>query len=456
MSFPRYPKYKDSGVEWLGEVPEHWSVEPFKRQIERNDGGVWGDDPDGLNDTIVLRSTEQTVDGRWQLDDPAPRKLTESEINAALLSEGDLLLTKSSGSSLHIGKTTLVTAEIAAMRCCYSNFMQRIRTKASFSPKLAWHVLNNELARNQFDLLSNSSTGLANLNSTMVGQILVIVPSLAEQTAIAAFLDRETGKIDELVAEQRRLMELLKEKRQAVISHAVTRGLNPAAPLQPSGIEWLGDVPAHWEVKPLGRITLSRCDGPFGSGLKSEHYAESGVRVIRLQNIRAEGFNDSDAAFIDKEYHDDELTGHEVVAGDVLIAGLGDDNNLVGRACVAPGGIEPAMVKADCFRFRLDRERALPTFVATVLSVSATFDAGVLATGTTRSRIPLSITCGRRIPLPPLAEQTTIVAHLERELATFDALTTEAQRAIALLQERRTALISAAVTGQIDVRAAGR
>jgi type I restriction enzyme S subunit len=257
-----------------------------------------------------------------------------------------------------------------------------------------------------------------------------------------------------LVAEQRRLMELLKEKRQAVISHAVICGLNPAAPLKPSGIEWLGDVPAHWEVKPLGRITLSRCDGPFGSGLKSEHYAESGVRVIRLQNIRAEGFNDSDAAFIDTEYHDKELTGHEVVAGDVLIAGLGDDNNLVGRACVAPIGIEPAMVKADCFRFRLDRERALPTFVATVLSVSATFDAGMLATGTTRSRIPLSITCSRRIPLPPLAEQITIVAHLDRELATFDTLTAEAQRAIDLLQERRTALISAAVTGQIDVREA--
>jgi type I restriction enzyme S subunit len=110
MSFPRYPKYKDSGVEWLGEVPEHWSVEPFKHQIDRNDGGVWGDDPDGANDTIVLRSTEQTVDGHWKLDDPAPRKLSESELGSSLLAENDLLLTKSSGSSLHIGKTTLVTA----------------------------------------------------------------------------------------------------------------------------------------------------------------------------------------------------------------------------------------------------------------------------------------------------------------------------------------------------------
>jgi type I restriction enzyme S subunit len=129
MTFPRYPKYKDSGVEWLGEVPAHWSIEPFKRQIERNDGGVWGDDPDGQGDTIVLRSTEQTVDGRWQLDDPAPRKLSETDINGSLLVESDLLMTKSSGSALHIGKTTLVTAEIAVLRCCYSNFMQRVRTR---------------------------------------------------------------------------------------------------------------------------------------------------------------------------------------------------------------------------------------------------------------------------------------------------------------------------------------
>jgi type I restriction enzyme S subunit len=213
---------KASGVEWLGGVPEHWGVEPFKHQIERNDGGVWGDDPDGISDTIVLRSTEQTSDGRWQIDDPAPRKLTEAEISGSLLVEGDLLLTKSSGSSLHIGKTTLVTAEIAAMRCCYSNFMQRIRMRPSFLPKLAWHFMNNDLARLQFDLLSNSSTGLANLNATMIGQIIVPVPPLPEQTQIAAYLDVETAKFATLTAEAQHAIDLLQERRTALISAAVT------------------------------------------------------------------------------------------------------------------------------------------------------------------------------------------------------------------------------------------
>ena len=213
---------KPSGIEWLGDVPEGWSVAPFKRQIARNDGGVWGDDPDGISDTIVLRSTEQTVDGRWQLDNPASRKLSEPDIDGALLDEGDLLLTKSSGSSLHIGKTTLVTAEIAEMRCCYSNFMQRIRTKPTFLPKLAWYFLNNQLARQQLDLVSNSTTGLANLNATMVGQLVVIVPPFPEQTAIVGFLETELLKFDTLTAEAQRAIDLLQERRTALISAAVT------------------------------------------------------------------------------------------------------------------------------------------------------------------------------------------------------------------------------------------
>jgi type I restriction enzyme S subunit len=215
-------KMKDSGVEWIGEVPEHWIVSPFKWQIERNDGGVWGVDPDGTDDTIVLRSTEQTVDGRWRIDDPARRKLSTAEKNAALLAEGDLVVTKSSGSALHIGKTTIVTPEIAAMGCCYSNFMQRIRTRPSFKSMLAWYVMNSDIVRLQFDLLSNSTTGLANLNGTMIGQVLLAIPPVSEQTAIVSFLDRETARIDLLIEKVQLSIDLLKKRRSALITAAVT------------------------------------------------------------------------------------------------------------------------------------------------------------------------------------------------------------------------------------------
>lgn len=451
MRLPRYNEYKKTDTSWLGEIPAHWGIKRLKWFIQRNDGGVWGEDPDGENDTLVLRSTEQSVDGYWRLDEPARRKLTESEKNSALLELGDLLVTKSSGSSLHIGKTTLVDEKVAQLSCCYSNFMQRIRLKNEFLPKLAWYAMNNEVARLQFDLLSNSTTGLANLNGSMISEILLPIPSREEQESIIIFLDRETAKIDALIAEQEKLLALLAEKRQATISHAVTKGLNPDAPMKDSGVEWLGEVPAHWELTPLARISLERCDGPFGSGIKSEHYTDEGALVVRLQNIRAGLFCKGEPVFLDGHYFLEKLRGHEVREGDLLVAGLGDDNNLLGRACVAPV-LGMALVKADCFRFRLDIKRAVPEFVAWQLSAGASYDAGILATGTTRSRIPLSIMSSRKVVLPSVEEQEVIAAFVDRENTKIDSLKVESERAIALLKERRAALISAAVTGQIDVR----
>ena len=449
MSFPRYPAYKDSGVEWLAEVPGHWDVQPFKHQVDRNDGGVWGEDPDGIDDTIVLRSTEQTVDGHWKLDDPAPRKLSESEIRGSLLAEDDLLLTKSSGSSLHIGKTTLVTAEIATMRCCYSNFMQRIRMRPTFLPKLAWYVMNNDLARLQFDLLSNSSTGLANLNATMVGQIVVPVPLLPEQTQIAAFLDRETAKIDALVAEQRRLMALLKEKRQAVISHAVTRGLNPHAPMKPSGIEWLGDVPEHWEVIALKRIA----DVQTGVAKGKDHGNRNTITVpyLRVANVQ-DGYLDLETvATMDIPAED--LQRYALQPGDVLMNEGGDFDKL-GRGHVWDGQIDPCITQNHVFAVR-------PRNVTSAWLNAITGSDFAQFYFMTRSKqstnlASISSTNLMELPvvLPPESEQKSILMFIADQSARFDTLKTEAQRAIDLLQERRTALISAAVTGQIDVRGA--
>ena len=274
---------------------------------------------------------------------------------------------------------------------------------------------------------------------------------VAEQRAIAAFLDRETAKIDGLVARKERLIELLQEKRAALITRAVTRGLDPNVLLKDSGVAWLGEIPAHWETLALSRVTISRCDGPFGSRLKSEHYSESGTRVVRLQNIGWAEFINSDAAYLDKAYAR-RLGDHSVKGEEILIAGLGDDGHPVGRACVAPVEIEPAMVKADCFRFRLDRQRVLPRYAAFQLSATASAVAGCQATGATRMRMNLATSARRKIALPPPKEQRTIAAFLDRETAKIDALISKIRQAIDHLKEFRTALISATVTGKIDVR----
>lgn len=445
----RYPAYGDSGVEWLGEVPAGWALCPLGRLTSKIGSGKT---PNGgaetyLDEGVVFVRSQNVYDDGLRLDEVVCiSKKTDEEMSNSRVHANDILL-NITGASL--GRTCVVPDGFPP-----ANVNQHVcilRLKDLLSVPFVAMALKSPETKMQ---IASCLTGAARdgLNFEQVADIELILPSLPEQTAIAAFLDRETAKIDGLVAEQRRLIGLLGEKRQAVISLSVTKGLNPKAPLKPSGIDWLGDVPEAWEVCSLKHVTHEKCDGPFGSGLKSDHYTDEGTRVIRLQNIKAIEFNDGDAAFIDSDYASTELMRHEVRAGDLLIAGLGDDRNLVGRACVAPTGIEPAMVKADCFRFRLNPHSASAQFVAFQLNVSAHVDAGRMANGTTRSRIPLSQMAERSIALPPTEEQMAIASHVSGALRTFDTLTTTAESAIALLQERRAALISAAVTGKIDVR----
>ena len=212
---------KDSGIEWLGKIPAHWDVKPFKALLSRNDSGAWGEDfsEDGI---IVLRSTEQTLDGKWNIENPAKRRLKPRESIETRLEEGDLVVTKSSGSELHIGKTSIVDKSVAALNCCFSNFMQRLRLARPNRSRIFWHFMNCPVAREQLIFLSSTTTGLGNLNGTILGNIQVPVATEDEQRKIASFLDRETAKIDTLVAKILEAIDRLKEYRTALISAAVT------------------------------------------------------------------------------------------------------------------------------------------------------------------------------------------------------------------------------------------
>jgi type I restriction enzyme S subunit len=174
--------------------------------------------------------------------------------------------------------------------------------------------------------------------------------------------------------------------------------------------------------------------------------------VVRLQNIGCGEFKGNDAAYISEGHWLGVIGGgHDVVPGDVLIAGLGDENNPLGRACVAPGGLGKTIVKADCYRFRLG-PRANSVYIAWLLSSTATSECGYLATGATRDRLNLGIASARVVVLPPVVEQERIVEALARRLARLDLLDRKTKQSIVLLKERRSALITAAVTGKIDLR----
>jgi len=437
----RYPAYKDSGVEWLGEVPSEWAIVSLKTILSRNDGGVWGEDPVDGEGVTVLRSTEQTEGGEWCIDDPAARQLTIAEAARYLLETGDLLITKSSGSAKHIGKTTLVNDEVAALACCYSNFMQRIRLLPNIVPRLVWYFLNNRLARLQFELLSNTTTGLANLTAGMIGAVQLPLPPLPEQRAIADFLDREVAKIDDLVAEQRRLIALLAEKRQAVISHAVTRGLNPDAPLKPSGIDWLGDIPQGWEVVRFSRL-VSIAEGqvdpeqePYTSmPLIAPNHIESGTgRLLKVETAAEQGAVSGKYLF---------------EAGAVVYSKI---RPALAKAVTAPvAGLCSADMYPLTSRGKLDHDFLKLSLLTPGFTAWATMESDRVA----MPKINREKLNELMLPVPPIQEQHQIVVHVEAETSQIDVLCEVATSAITLLQERRAALISAAVTGKIDVREA--
>lgn len=290
------------------------------------------------------------------------------------------------------------------------------------------------------------------LSADELGAFSIPVPPLTEQVAIECFLDRETAKIDALVAEQEQLITLLKEKRQAVISHAVTKGLDPSVPMKDSGVEWLGEVPAHWRfgavkhfIAPIGDAIKT---GPFGSHLTAADMQAGSIKVYNQRNVIDCDFESGDNFITTEKF--EELRSFEAFPGDLLITTRGT----IGRAAILPDGAERGILHPCLLRVQPDTSRLRVNFLRTLVQ-----DSNLLRTqlsyqsNATTIEVIYSYTIASVvIPVPPVAEQDEILDFLSDELRQLDTLTAEAQRAVALLMERRSALISAAVTGQIDVR----
>jgi type I restriction enzyme S subunit len=284
MSFPRYPTYKPSGVEWLGEVPEHWKLVPIKRILQSIEQG-WSPQceaaPAEPGEWGVLK-VGCVNGGKFNPDEnkALPRELLPDERLG--IRGGDVLVSRANTREL-VGSVAMAERDYPNILLC--DKLYRLRTdQPACSPAFLARYLASDGARNVIETsASGASSSMLNIGQSVIINMPIALPSASEQAGLIQFLDRETAKIDALIAEQQRLIELLQEKRQAVISHAVTKGLNPDAPMKDSGVEWLGEVPEHWIITRLGRMSTSRCDGPFGSGLKSEHYVDSGVLVVRLQ-----------------------------------------------------------------------------------------------------------------------------------------------------------------------------
>ena len=382
------------------------------------------------------------------------RVLSSQARREAVLAAGDLVVTKSSGSELHIGKTSLVTHREAQLEACFSNFMQRLRCLPTFNPRLAWFLLNSPVGRQQLVFGSNTTTGLANLNATILGDIVTPIPPLDEQRAIAAFLDRETERIDSLVAKKRLLIERLQEYRTALITRTVTRGLPPEAAraagldpsprLKPSGVEWLGDIPEHWSTPHLNaryEIVLGKMLDE--SKITGEHL------IPYLRNVDVQWNRVSCANLPDMDIRPDEYERYTVREGDVLVCEGGEP----GRAAIVPNDAAGLGFQKALHRLRPLSGEEHPRFLLYTLSFAAAYGA-FDAQGNPNTILHLTGDMLRayRFPNPPVEEQREIGDYLDGETTRLDRLSRRVKLAVERLQEHRTALITAAVTGKIDVR----
>ncbi len=432
MSFPRYPKYKDSGVEWLGEVPEHWDVMALRRLAMRTQTG----------------STPPTAEAKYYEDGTIPwygpasfdDRIEVSQaakfLHASAVSDGAArVFAPGATLVITIGATIGKVSSLPHSASCNQQITAIEMDQRRVHPRFATYQLKR--LEPSLRAIAPSAT-LPILDQGEISELRVCIPPIEEQSIVAEFLDRETGKIDELVAEQQRLMELLKEKRQAVISHAVTKGLNPRTPMKTSGIEWLGDVPAHWGTCQSRRMFAVRSEPALASDQMLTASQKYGV-LLQSDFVELEG-----------------RRVVEVIMGKESLKHVEPDDFIISMRSFQ-GGIEWCKLRGSTsFHYVMLKpvKDVHPPFFAHLFKSATYIQALRTTTDLIRDGQELRFSNFAQVDLPvvPLEEQAMIATFLDREVAKLDALAAEAQKAIDLLQERRTALISAAVTGQIDVR----
>jgi type I restriction enzyme S subunit len=435
MSFPRYQQYVDSGTGWLGEYPSHWKAVPLwtlfwriKRQGHSEEELL-----SVYRDHGVVPKSSRDDNNNKQSDDLSVYQLVDVGdlvINKMKAWQGSVAISQVRGIVSPAYFTYQATHQEDQRFLHYLMRSQRYIT--------GYLSLSKGIRVNQWDLEPQYHSRMP-----------VLLPPIEEQRRIADLLDRETAKIDALVEEQERLIELLKEKRQAAITQAVTKGLNQSVPMKDSGVEWLGKVPAHWKFGKAGFYVSVLPGYAFSSGDFSLH--DSDTKLLRGINVGVGELRWDDVVYWVRKPSDG-LDAYELAEGDVVIG--------MDRPLIADGMRVARVTLSDLPCLLLQRVAKVQPgslmdsrFIMRLLS-SLAFEAHFApeTTGVSVPHISGEQICCFLVPVPPLEEQRQICDFVEVEIAKIDALTREAEFATALLVERRSALISAAVTGKIDVR----
>ena len=434
MEFKQYPSYKNSGVEWLGDVPEHWNTKPTKycfklitdKAIENN------------SEVLLSVYTDIGVKPRSELEERGNKASTTD--GYWIVKKGDIIVNKLLAWMGAIGLSNYSGVTSPAYDI--------LRIKYNYTPEYYNYLFRNG---DMFTEFKRYSRGLMDMRLRLYfsefGNIKLPVPSIDEQQKIVSFLDTETARIDTLIAKQEKLIELLEEQRKSIISHAVTKGLNPNALMKDSGVEWLGDVPDHWMIpssKYLLEIPIT--DGPH----ETPNFVDGGIPFISAEAI-SKGKIDFDKkrgyitpelnAIYSKKYspkiEDIYMVKSGATTGKVAMVETSDEFNIWSPLAV----------------FRCNKNKMLPKFLLAVFNSSHFYDALVLNWSYgTQQNIGMGVLSNIEIPCPPLKEQTEIIQYLDAQNTKFDKLIGTQSQLIEKLKEYRSSIISHAVTGKIDVR----
>ncbi len=428
-----YPAYKESGVEWLGRIPEHWEITPLKYEAEFVNGAAFKPEQwseigtpiiriENLNGSLNFNCFDGEMDARYHVE------------------QGDLLFGWSGNRGTSFGPFIWPHAGRH-----YLN--QHIFRICNFKFDKAWFYWSLKAVTAHVEDQAHGIIGMVHITKGDLGAIKIATPAFAEQQAISAHLDRETARIDALIEKKTRFIELLREKRQALITHAVTKGLDPSVKMKTSGVAWLGEVPEHWDVSPLKHLVRFRSGGtPSKDNLE---FWDGDIPWASAKDLKQEVLADTI----------DHLTESAIDSGAALLVPPGSilvvvRGMILARLFPVVETMAPMAINQD-LKALIPSEKLNSRYLAHLLrgssaeSLSRLEEAGH---GTKALRMENWVSI--ELPVPPLHEQLAIIEMLDIQTARIDSLADKTERSIELLKERRSALITAAVTGQIDLREA--
>ncbi len=431
-----YPVYKDSGVEWIGEVPEGWEIKRLRHVAEFTNSNVDKKSYDDQENVTLCNYTDVYYNEFITAKIPfMPSTANRDEINQFSLRKGDVLITKDSEAPDDIGIPSLVVEDVSGVVCGYH--LTLIRSSDLGTARILHRSLQSHPTKAHFFVEAPGITRYG-LSQDAIGDLKVCFPPPEDRGSISDYLDRQTARIDALITKKTRFIELLKEKRQALITHAVTKGLDPNVKMKDSGVEWIGEVPEHWEHRKVAWDMKMTIGWTPPTGNRSYYGGQHHwVTIADLSNSRVSNTKQTitDAAIA-------EMHGTQAPAGSLLFSyklSLGQVALLDQPAYTN----EAIAAFYPCKRVHMSFWKYAAPVILPMYSRENIYGSKLLNQELMNSA---------RMFLPDITEQATIATQLDRQTARIDLIIEKTQRSIDLLKERRSALITAAVTGQIDLR----